>query len=44
MVFFFTSQHGYTIYMGKDKFENEELLKLGWDTDYWYIVLCKSPS
>ena len=30
MVYFFTSNCGeYTIYMGKDKFENDELIKFG---------------
>jgi predicted ribosome quality control (RQC) complex YloA/Tae2 family protein len=35
MVFYFESQ-GYTIYMGKDKFENEELIKHGWEEDLWF--------
>jgi len=26
------------IYMGKDKFENEELLKWGWTEDVWFHV------
>jgi predicted ribosome quality control (RQC) complex YloA/Tae2 family protein len=26
------------IYMGKDKFENEELIKHGWDEDVWFHV------
>ncbi|KAI8894913.1 hypothetical protein BC833DRAFT_603085 [Globomyces pollinis-pini] len=27
-----------TIYMGKDKFENEELIKYGWTNDVWFHV------
>ena len=49
MVFYFTSStgktlfcvlifKGYMIYMGKDKFENEELLKYGWPEDIWFHV------
>ncbi|KAI8853665.1 hypothetical protein BC829DRAFT_424615 [Chytridium lagenaria] len=26
------------LYMGKDKFENEELIKYGWDEDVWFHV------
>ncbi|KAL8704887.1 MAG: hypothetical protein Q9201_001955 [Fulgogasparrea decipioides] len=37
MVYYFTSSvvdpHA-TIYVGKDKFENEELIKYGWDEDF----------
>jgi hypothetical protein len=29
MVFYFTTSGGYTIYMGKDKYENEDLIKYG---------------
>lgn len=29
MVFYFTSSTGHTIYMGKDKYENEDLIKYG---------------
>ena len=29
MVFFFQTEEGYVIYMGADKFENEELIKYG---------------
>ena len=29
---------GYVVYMGKDKFENEELLKYGWPEDLWFHV------
>lgn len=26
------------IYMGKDKFENEDLIKFGWEEDVWFHV------
>jgi hypothetical protein len=29
---------GYTIYMGKDKYENEELIRWGWPEDIWFHV------
>ena len=41
MVFFFTcsSNPNIVIYMGKDKYENEELIKFAWpDTDVWFHV------
>ena len=41
MVFFFTcaSNPAIVIYMGKDKYENEELIKFAWpDTDVWFHV------
>lgn len=38
MVFFFLSSDKHLIYMGKDKFENEELLKYGWPEDLWFHV------
>ena len=38
MVFWYTSSDGHTIYMGKDKFENEDLIKYGWDEDVWFHV------
>ncbi|XP_055491790.1 coiled-coil domain-containing protein 25 isoform X2 [Leucoraja erinacea] len=28
----------YTIYMGKDKYENEDLIKYGWPEDVWFHV------
>ncbi|KAI4167304.1 MAG: hypothetical protein LQ343_007307 [Gyalolechia ehrenbergii] len=37
MVYYFTSsviEAQATIYVGKDKFENEELIKYGWDEDF----------
>ncbi|KAL0470603.1 hypothetical protein QR685DRAFT_524061 [Neurospora intermedia] len=41
MVFYFTStvvSPPAFIYVGKDKFENEELIKHGWEEDVWFHV------
>lgn len=39
MVYYFKSRCGeYTIYMGKDKYENEELIKYGHPEDVWFHV------
>eukprot|EP01036_Dinobryon_divergens_P042054 gene42054-55813_t len=38
MVFYFLSIEGYTIYMGKDKFENEDLIRYGIPEDIWFHV------
>ncbi|XP_069461726.1 coiled-coil domain-containing protein 25 isoform X1 [Ambystoma mexicanum] len=41
MVFYFTSDvvdPPFTIYMGKDKYENEDLIKYGWPEDIWFHV------
>ncbi|KAJ3162805.1 Coiled-coil domain-containing protein 25 [Geranomyces michiganensis] len=41
MVFYFTSNvtdPPAAIYMGKDKYENEELIKHGWPEDVWFHV------
>ncbi|KAL7570205.1 hypothetical protein ACA910_020633 [Epithemia clementina (nom. ined.)] len=39
MVFYFTSRCGeFTIYMGKDRYENEDLIKYGWPEDVWFHV------
>mmetsp|Transcript_16388 Transcript_16388/g.24040 ORF Transcript_16388/g.24040 Transcript_16388/m.24040 type:complete len:218 (-) Transcript_16388:135-788(-) len=42
MVFYFTTKsggaEGYTIYMGKDKYENEDLIKYGLPEDVWFHV------
>ncbi|KAG9391120.1 protein of unknown function (DUF814) [Carpediemonas membranifera] len=40
MVFFFTcaSHPEWEIYMGRDKFENEDLIKYGWEEDLWFHV------
>ncbi|ORX44864.1 hypothetical protein BCR36DRAFT_585975 [Piromyces finnis] len=38
MVFYFTSsaQPDSIVYMGRDKYENEELIKYGWEEDVWF--------
>ena len=39
MVFYFTTRCGnYTLYMGKDKYENEDLIKYGLPEDVWFHV------
>ena len=39
MVYYFTSKAGdYTLYMGKDKYENEDLIKYGLPEDVWFHV------
>ena len=41
MVFYFVSTisgEKYTIYMGIDKYENEDLIKYGWPEDVWFHV------
>jgi predicted ribosome quality control (RQC) complex YloA/Tae2 family protein len=40
MVFYFKSTCGgdFTIYMGKDKYENEDLIKYGLPEDVWFHV------
>mmetsp|Transcript_12118 Transcript_12118/g.15861 ORF Transcript_12118/g.15861 Transcript_12118/m.15861 type:complete len:219 (+) Transcript_12118:131-787(+) len=39
MVFYFKSRCGeYTLYMGRDKYENEDLIKYGWPEDVWFHV------
>ena len=38
MVYFFTIPEGYVLYMGKDKYENEELIKYAWKEDVWFHV------
>lgn len=43
MVYYFAARDEgsgveYTIYMGKDKVENEELIKYGWPNDVWFHV------
>lgn len=40
MVFYFKARPeagDYTIFMGLDKYENEELIKYGFPEDIWYI-------
>lgn len=40
MVFYFTLQSNPNVicYMGRDKYENEELIKWGWPEDFWFHV------
>ena len=38
MVLYYTTATGTTVYAGKDKFENEELIRWGWDNDVWFHV------
>ena len=39
MVYYFKSRCGeYTLYMGKDKYENEHLIRYGWPEDVWFHV------
>lgn len=39
MVFYFkTRDPSYHVYVGKDKYENEELIKYGWENDVWFHV------
>mmetsp|Transcript_26037 Transcript_26037/g.65421 ORF Transcript_26037/g.65421 Transcript_26037/m.65421 type:complete len:121 (-) Transcript_26037:627-989(-) len=37
-MYYFTGTDGTVIYMGKDKYENEELIRYGLDTDVWFHV------
>lgn len=42
MVFYFKARPevgDYTIFMGLDKYENEELIKYGFPEDIWYIYI-----
>lgn len=38
MVFFFKTSDGHVVYMGRDKFENEDLIKYGIPEDIWFHV------
>lgn len=39
MVYYYkTCDPSYHVYVGKDKHENEELIKHGWDNDVWFHV------
>ena len=38
MYFFTPLDERYIVYMGKDKFENEELIRYGWPEDIWFHV------
>ena len=46
MVFYFTllSKPEYICYMGRDKYENEELLRWGWPEDLWFHVDAHSSA
>ncbi|KAA6408053.1 MAG: hypothetical protein FRX48_08404 [Lasallia pustulata] len=47
MVYYFVSKvtdSPATIYVGKDKFENEELIKYGWEEDVWYHPFRHPPN
>ena len=37
-MYFFTAKDGTQLYMGKDKYENEGLIKHGWPEDVWFHV------
>lgn len=37
-MFFFIAKDGTMLYMGKDKYENEDLIKYGWPEDVWFHV------
>jgi hypothetical protein len=37
-MFFFKAKDGTMLYMGKDKYENEDLIKFGWPEDIWFHV------
>mmetsp|Transcript_3968 Transcript_3968/g.5578 ORF Transcript_3968/g.5578 Transcript_3968/m.5578 type:complete len:225 (-) Transcript_3968:209-883(-) len=38
MVYFFELESGLKVYMGKDKYENEDLIAYGWPEDVWFHV------
>ena len=38
MVFFLTAKDGSVLYVGRDKYENEELIRWGWPEDVWFHV------
>ena len=38
MVFFYKTSDGHVVYMGKDKYENEDLIKFGIPEDIWFHV------
>lgn len=39
MVFYYkTCDPSYHVYVGKDKYENEQLIAYGWDNDVWFHV------
>jgi predicted ribosome quality control (RQC) complex YloA/Tae2 family protein len=38
MVYYFDIPEGNVVYMGKDKYENEDLIKFAWEEDIWFHV------
>jgi len=44
MVYYFTAIDGTMLYMGKDKYENEDLIKYGWPEDIWFHVSTKKKK
>ena len=38
MVFYFQTTGGFKAYMGRDKFENDQLIAHGWPEDIWFHV------
>ena len=38
MVYYFKSSTGNIIYVGKNKYENEDLIKYSWPEDIWFHV------
>jgi uncharacterized protein YdbL (DUF1318 family) len=39
MVFYYTTcDSSYTVYVGRDKYENEDLITHGWENDVWFHV------
>jgi predicted ribosome quality control (RQC) complex YloA/Tae2 family protein len=36
MVYYFETRDGHLVYIGKDKYENEDLIKYGWPEDIWF--------
>ena len=37
-MFTFTAADGTVLYMGRDKHENEDLIKYAWPEDFWFHV------
>ena len=44
MVFYFTASTGHLLYMGKDKYENEDLIAHGFPEDVWFHVSALSSA
>jgi len=41
MVLYFTAKDGTMLYMGRDKYENEDLIKYAWPEDIWYATVAQ---